>query len=93
MAKKKTKFICQSCGYESPKWMGKCPSCNEWSSFAEETVAHYSTPVITAGENANEKNLITGTFIGHEKGFGFLSGSCASRPSKLILFLDISYTR
>lgn len=36
MAKIKTKFICQNCGYENYKWMGKCPSCNEWNSFVEE---------------------------------------------------------
>ncbi len=36
MAKKKTKFICQSCGYESAKWMGKCPGCNEWNTMTEE---------------------------------------------------------
>lgn len=36
MAKKKTKFICQSCGYESPKWMGKCPGCAEWNKMVEE---------------------------------------------------------
>ncbi|WP_077368880.1 DNA repair protein RadA [Anaerosalibacter sp. Marseille-P3206] len=36
MAKIKTKFICQNCGYESFKWLGKCPSCNEWNSFVEE---------------------------------------------------------
>ncbi|WP_019244350.1 MULTISPECIES: DNA repair protein RadA [Bacillus] len=36
MAKKKTKFICQSCGYESPKWMGKCPGCSEWNKMIEE---------------------------------------------------------
>ncbi|MCG4585887.1 DNA repair protein RadA, partial [Anaerosalibacter bizertensis] len=36
MAKTKTKFICQNCGYETYKWLGKCPSCNEWNSFAEE---------------------------------------------------------
>lgn len=36
MAKIKTKFICQSCGYETFKWLGKCPSCNEWNSFVEE---------------------------------------------------------
>ncbi|WP_230136140.1 hypothetical protein, partial [Peribacillus frigoritolerans] len=29
--KKKTKFMCQSCGYESAKWMGKCPGCGEWN--------------------------------------------------------------
>ena len=36
MAKKKTKFICQNCGYESAKWMGKCPGCNEWNTMTEE---------------------------------------------------------
>ncbi|MFZ6012836.1 MAG: DNA repair protein RadA [Bacteroidota bacterium] len=39
MAKSKTVFYCQSCGYESPKWLGKCPSCASWNSFAEEIVA------------------------------------------------------
>ncbi len=34
----KTKFICTSCGYESPKWLGKCPNCESWNSFTEETV-------------------------------------------------------
>ena len=38
MAKNKTVFVCSSCGYESPKWMGKCPACNEWNSFYEEKV-------------------------------------------------------
>lgn len=36
MAKVKSVFICQECGYESPKWMGKCPDCNSWNSFPEE---------------------------------------------------------
>lgn len=36
MSKIKTKFICQQCGYETSKWLGKCPSCNEWNSFVEE---------------------------------------------------------
>lgn len=36
MAKKKTKFICKSCGYESPKWMGRCPGCGEWNTMDEE---------------------------------------------------------
>lgn len=38
MAKAKTLFFCQSCGYESAKWLGKCPSCNAWNSFVEEVV-------------------------------------------------------
>lgn len=36
--KNKTLFYCQSCGFQSPKWLGKCPSCNAWNSFAEERV-------------------------------------------------------
>lgn len=43
MAKSKTLFFCQNCGHESPKWMGKCPSCNQWNTFAEEVVKKEST--------------------------------------------------
>ncbi|MCL1632363.1 DNA repair protein RadA [Sporolactobacillus sp. CPB3-1] len=38
MAKTKTIFICQECGYESPKWMGRCPSCQNWNTFVEEII-------------------------------------------------------
>lgn len=38
MAKPKTSYYCQQCGHESPKWLGKCPSCNSWNTFAEELV-------------------------------------------------------
>ena len=37
MAKQKTVFTCQECGFESPKWQGRCPECGAWSSLAEET--------------------------------------------------------
>lgn len=36
MVKRKTKFVCQECGYESPKWMGKCPGCGTWNKMVEE---------------------------------------------------------
>ncbi len=36
VAKTKTKFVCGVCGYESPKWMGKCPECSQWNTFVEE---------------------------------------------------------
>ncbi|MDE6769995.1 MAG: DNA repair protein RadA, partial [Muribaculaceae bacterium] len=36
--KTKTVYFCQSCGFESPKWLGKCPACGEWNTFAEEKV-------------------------------------------------------
>lgn len=38
MAKLKSVYFCSNCGYESPKWMGRCPSCGEWSTFVEELV-------------------------------------------------------
>jgi DNA repair protein RadA/Sms len=36
MAKIKTVFTCQECGFKSPKWLGKCPDCQQWNSFSEE---------------------------------------------------------
>ena len=41
MAKARTIYTCQSCGAQSPKWMGKCPDCQSWNSYVEET---YETP-------------------------------------------------
>ena len=38
MAKEKTVFVCTNCGQESPKWIGKCPSCGAWNTFVEEIV-------------------------------------------------------
>ena len=55
MSKIKTIFVCSSCGYESPKWMGKCPSCNEWNSFYEEKLAGKS------GSKAEPKRSVTPT--------------------------------
>lgn len=39
MAKSKSSFFCQSCGYESAKWLGKCPSCGSWNTFVEEILS------------------------------------------------------
>ncbi|MCM8770778.1 MAG: DNA repair protein RadA [Candidatus Omnitrophica bacterium] len=36
MMKTKTIFTCQNCGYQSPKWLGRCPDCSQWNSFVEE---------------------------------------------------------
>ncbi len=35
----KTVYVCSACGYETPKWMGQCPSCNEWNTLEEEVLA------------------------------------------------------
>lgn len=47
MAKTKTKYICQECGYETGKWLGRCPSCNNFSTFSEEIVEKTNTKTIT----------------------------------------------
>ncbi len=44
MAKPKIHFVCQSCGYQTPKWLGKCPGCQEWNTFAEERVIEEKVP-------------------------------------------------
>ncbi len=45
MAKIKSAYFCQSCGYESAKWLGKCPSCQQWNTFVEEVVEKPTTKV------------------------------------------------
>lgn len=45
MAKSKSAYFCQSCGYESPKWLGQCPSCKQWNTFVEEVVVTGSSRV------------------------------------------------
>ncbi|MBR2154848.1 MAG: DNA repair protein RadA [Bacteroidaceae bacterium] len=38
MAKDKIQYVCSACGYDSPKWIGKCPACGEWNTFVEQRV-------------------------------------------------------
>jgi DNA repair protein RadA/Sms len=47
MAKNKTIFVCQNCGAESAKWIGKCPSCKEWNTYHEEIIAASSSREVT----------------------------------------------
>lgn len=44
MAKEKTVFLCGECGYESPRWMGKCPACGAWNTMVEEAVVSVRDP-------------------------------------------------
>ncbi|MDN6030620.1 MAG: DNA repair protein RadA, partial [Lactococcus plantarum] len=59
MAKSKSTFICQSCGYQSPKYLGRCPNCGAWSSFVEEVEAKTvkNARVTLAGEKARPVKL------------------------------------
>ncbi|MCR5778676.1 MAG: DNA repair protein RadA [Lachnospiraceae bacterium] len=56
--KKKTAFFCQSCGYESSKWMGQCPACHKWNTMVEETVTKSS-----GSTNDRIKNSIDATRV------------------------------
>ncbi len=51
MAKQKSVYVCQNCGADSPKWIGKCPSCGEWNSYVEEVIvkSSFSSPQIQLG--------------------------------------------
>jgi DNA repair protein RadA/Sms len=71
MAKTKSVFICNNCGFETPKWAGKCPDCGRWNSFEESMVAHSSfhnssprknnAPVILSeGEDTGETRMQSG---------------------------------
>ena len=57
MAKTRSSFFCQNCGYESAKWIGKCPSCNQWNSFVEEVVSK-SPPVAPIWEDEPGKTNV-----------------------------------
>jgi DNA repair protein RadA/Sms len=56
MAKSKTVFFCQSCGYQAAKWLGNCPSCNEWNTFVEEVVEKSTAKIEwKQGENTKQR--------------------------------------
>jgi DNA repair protein RadA/Sms len=75
VAKAKTSFFCQSCGHSTPKWLGKCPSCEEWNTFVEELIETKVRPAIEA-----DGGMIT--FCAFEEGVVYikLQGACSSCP-------------
>lgn len=60
MAKNKTIYVCQQCGFESPKWLGKCPDCGEWNTMSEEEKADKSLKNygLTSGSSPRSINTI-----------------------------------
>lgn len=55
MSKIKTAFFCSNCGYESTKWIGKCPSCNQWNTFSEEVIQSGDAKEKTTWEDYADK--------------------------------------
>ena len=51
MAKDKTIFVCSSCGYETPRWLGCCPDCGEWNTFEEQ---QRIAPAAASGKTAEK---------------------------------------
>ena len=59
MAKQsKTVFVCNECGYESPKWMGKCPACNSWNTFFEQKVEKVTENGVKKIKERNEPKAL-----------------------------------
>ena len=87
MSKTKSIFICQNCGTNSPKWMGKCNNCGEWNTFVEEIVETKSAgnkPVATKTKpqllqeisNENRQRIITSdSELNRVLGGGIVPGS------------------
>jgi len=62
MAKVKSAYFCQNCGYEAPKWLGKCPSCGEWNTFVEEIIEKNIPSVVafsSSSKNAKPQAIHT----------------------------------
>ena len=58
----KTMYICRECGYESPKWNGRCPNCGAWNSFDEEEVQ--KKPSKASARNTGEVSIVGLSDIG-----------------------------
>ncbi|QUH25409.1 DNA repair protein RadA [Serpentinicella alkaliphila] len=71
MGKSKTKYICQQCGYESPKWFGMCPGCSQWNTMEEEFVDNSKSfkrsPTVKGGTAPQPiKEVKTGDYIRYD---------------------------
>ena len=70
MAKIKTKYVCQSCGYETTKWLGKCPECTKWNTFVEEIEEKKSQKEVFIINKGDSKPIsINSIEIKHEERF------------------------
>ena len=86
MAKTKKAYFCRECGFEAPKWLGKCPACGEWNSFTEEIISKQSgsSDGWTVDENliaykisGQNKNLYTLYYWGVRYKFPSSQQSCS----------------
>ncbi|MCL2060333.1 MAG: DNA repair protein RadA, partial [Oscillospiraceae bacterium] len=52
MARQRTSYVCQECGYSASGWLGRCPSCGSWGSLAEERLAAHGGGKAGAGRGS-----------------------------------------
>lgn len=67
MSRIKTKFFCQQCGYESPKWLGRCPGCEAWNSMVEELVNSKAAAQVTGLTSGSKPQPITEVSLDSEE--------------------------
>ncbi|MGI6649962.1 MAG: DNA repair protein RadA [Bacillota bacterium] len=72
MTKARTKFLCQQCGFETAKWVGRCPSCLEWNSFIEKSAAP-SFPLRSDQKPVNNPQVISDILV--DSGIRYRTGS------------------
>lgn len=74
MAKDKIAYVCENCGYDSPKWIGKCPNCGQWNTFKEIRVAANQPVGLSSRRDAALTAAASFTSVG---------GRQANRPYRL----------
>ncbi len=67
-AKSKAVYVCSNCGYEAPKWLGKCPQCNEWNTMEEEVISSTKSPTVHKSSVAVARS-INDIFVENEHRF------------------------
>ncbi|MBX2986227.1 MAG: DNA repair protein RadA [Bacteroidia bacterium] len=88
MAKTKSVFFCSNCGNESPKWIGKCPSCGEWNTYTEEVIStkqrsgsvlnksdKLPEPISDSYESAENRLFLSDSELNRVLGGGIVAGS------------------
>ena len=66
MAKNKTIFVCNECGYESTKWLGKCPACESWNTFFEQKVIENKNSSLKADKSLSNQPQKLSTYEAKE---------------------------
>ena len=87
-AKQTSVYFCQSCGYESAKWMGQCPGCHEWNTFVEEPVVKADPGSASFRISSAAKGKMSGSALSEITSLNDVSLSEGKRDSSGIAELD-----